>query len=144
MSTTETENKELMHRVNQELYSEGNLDFIDDYIADEYVEHNTSSPEPVRGPEEYRENVRMLRNAFPDMEVTTEHVIADGDKVVNHWTVHGTHEGEMMGIEPTGREVEFSGISIAKMEDGKVVEGWTNVDVFGMLQQLGVVDAPGE
>lgn len=142
MTTTEAKNKELVRRSNEELWSEGNLDFIDDYVAEDYVEYNTAAPEPIRGPDGYRENVEMVRSAFPDLEVTTEDLIAEDDKVVTRYTLTGTHEGRLMGIEPTGREVEFEGISIGRLEDGQVVEGWSNIDVFGMMQQLGVVEGP--
>lgn len=88
--------------------------------------------------------MRMVRSAFPDLAVTTEDLIAEDDRVLTRYTLEGTHEGEFMGIEPTGAEVEVEGMSIGRIEDGKVVEGWTNMDVLGMLVQLGVVEPPGE
>lgn len=139
-----TENKELVRRSNNEIWGKGNLEMLDEYVADDYVEYNTASPEPIRGPEGYKQNVQMVRTAFPDLEVTTEDLIAEGDKVVTRYTLTGTHEGELMGIEPTGKTVEFEGISIGKLEDGKVVKGWSNIDVVGMMQQLGVTEPPGE
>lgn len=142
MTPNETQNKELVRRSNEEIWGKGNLDFIDGYVAEDYIEHNTASPEPIRGPDGYKENVRMVRSAFPDLEVTTEDLIAEGNKVVTRYTLTGTHQGQIMGIEPTGQEVEVEGISIGKIEDGQVVEGWTNIDVMGMMQQLGVVDSP--
>lgn len=75
ISTTAGGNKELARRSNEELWGEGNLDVLDGYVADDYVGHNTASPEPIRGPEGYRENVRMVRSAFPNLEVTTGGVI---------------------------------------------------------------------
>lgn len=144
MSQTTDQNKELVRRSNDEIWGKGNLDILHEYVAEDYVEYNTASPEPIRGPEGYRENVEMVRSAFPDLEVSTEDLIADGDKVVSRYKLTGTHDGPLMGIEPTGTEVEFEGISIGRLEDGKVVEGWSNIDVFGMMQQLGVVGQPGE
>jgi steroid delta-isomerase-like uncharacterized protein len=144
MTSKLEENKELVRRSNEELWEEGNLGFLDEYVADDYVEHNTASPRPIRGPEGYEENVRMVRSAFPDLEVTTEDLIAEGDKVVTRYTLRGTHEGSMMGIEPTGEEIEIEGISIGKFEDGKIVEGWSNIDLMGMMQQIGVVEPPGQ
>ncbi len=138
------ENKELVRRSNEELWGEGNLDIIEEYVAEEYVEYNTAAPEPIRGREGYRKNVEMVHEAFPDLEVTTEDLIAEGDKVVTRYTLSGTHDGPMWGIEPTGKEVEFEGISIGRLEDGQVVEGWSNIDVFGLMQQLGVVEQPSE
>lgn len=144
MMTSETENKELVRRSNEEIWDQGNLEYLDEYVADNYVEYNSASPEPIRGPEGYRQNVQMARGAFPDLSVTTEDLIAEGDKVVTRYTLRGTHENEFMGIEPTGNEVEIQGISIGKLEHGQVVEGWSNIDVIGMIQQLGVVELPGE
>lgn len=132
-------NKGLVRRINEEAWGEGNLDLIDEHVAEDYVEHNNASPEPIRGPEGYKENVRMIRNAFPDMDVTTDHLIAEGDLVVNHYTITGTHEGPLTGIEPTGAEVTFSGMAIIRFEDGKIVEDWGNVDLFGLMQQIGAI-----
>ena len=144
MSQTTEQNKNLVRRSNDELWDEGNLEIIDEYVAEGYVEYNTASPEPIRGPEGYRENVEMVRAAFPDLDVTTEDLIAEGDKVATRYTLRGTHQGQLMGIEPTGKEVEIEGISIGRLEDGRVVEGWSNIDVFGMMQQLGMVESPTE
>lgn len=140
---TQTNLKDLMYRVNDELWSEGTLDFIDEYVDPDYVEHNNASPEPVRGREGYRENIQMVRTAFPDLDVTTEHIVFQGDLAFNHYTITGTHDGPFMGIEPTGNDITVTGMSLGRFEDGRVVEGWTNADVFGMMQQLGLVDAPG-
>lgn len=133
------ENREIQRRMNDEVWGEGNLDLIDEFVADDYVEHNTASPEDIRGPDGYRANVEMVRAAFPDMEVIAEDLVAEGDRVAYRYTIIGTHQGALMGIEPTGKEVEIAGMGIARIEDGTLVESWSNVDVFGMMQQLGVV-----
>ena len=142
MAAIEETNKELVRRSNDEIWGDGNLDLIEGYVADDYVEHNAASPQPIHGPEGYKENVQMVRSAFPDLEVTTEDLIAEGDKVVTRYTLRGTHEGELMGIEPTGKTVEVQGISFGKLKDGMIVEGWSIIDSMGMMQQLGVVDTP--
>lgn len=142
--TTPEEHKELVRRSNEEVWDRGNLGFLDNYVAEEYVEHNSASPEPIRGLDGYRQNVERVRGAFPDLSVTTEDLIAEGNKVVTRYTITGTHENEFMGIEPTGNKIEIEGISIGKFVDGRVVEGWSNIDVLGMLQQLGVIEPPGE
>lgn len=143
MSTIEA-NKELVRRMNDEVWGAGNLELIDEYVTEDYVEHNNASPEEIRGPAGYKENVEMVRAAFSDLEMTTDHLVAEDDTVVNHWTMTGTHDGPLMGIDPTGAEVTVSGISLIKLEDGRLVEDWAVVDVFGMMQQLGVVEPPGE
>lgn len=137
------ENKEIVRRMNNEVWGEGNLDLIDEYVDEDYVEHNTASPEDIHGREGYKANVEMVREAFPDMDVTVEDVVAEDDRVAFRYTITGTHEGELMGIDSTGAEVAISGMAIARFEDGEVVEDWSHVDLFGLLQQLGVVEPPG-
>lgn len=144
MPSTPSDNKEVIRRMNDEVWAESNLDLVDEYVAEDYVEHNTASPEEIHGPEGYKENVRMLRGGFSNVEVTTEHLVAEGDKVCNHYTITATHDGEFMGIEPTGNEVSVSGMAIARFEDGKLVEDWSVIDVMGLMVQLGVVEPPGE
>lgn len=144
MTQARTGYEEIVRRMNDEVWGEANLELVDEYVSADYVEHNTASPEPLRGPDGYKDNVRMLHDAFSDVEVTTEHLFAEGEKVVNHYTITGTHDGPFMGLEPTGIEVRISGISIGQIDAGKVVAGWTVADTMGLLQQLGAVEAPGE
>lgn len=137
-TTRLAEHREIARRVNDEIWGEGNLDLIDEYVAEDYVEHNTASPEDIHGREGYRANVETVREAFPDVDVVLHHVVAEGDTVATHYTITGTHRGPLMGIEPTGVEVEFSGMAVARIEDGRLVEDWSCVDLFGLMEQLGV------
>ena len=84
----------------------------------------------------------MMRAAFPDLQYTVEDQIAEGDKVVTRYTASGTHRGELMGIAPTGSRVEITGISITRVEDGKIEEIWETHDALGMMRQLGVIPSP--
>jgi steroid delta-isomerase-like uncharacterized protein len=84
----------------------------------------------------------MYFAAFPDINVTVEDVIAEGDKAVTRWTIRGTHRGELMGIAPTDKHIELKGITIHRIEGGKIVEEWERYDNLGMMQQLGVVEQP--
>lgn len=144
MTTNSIEaNKEIQRRMNDEVWAKGNLDRIDEYVAEDYVEHNTASPQEIHGPDGYRENVEQVRAAFPDMDVINEDLVAEGDRVAYRYTITGTHQGSLMGIEPTGAEVAIAGMGIARIEDGKLVESWSNVDVMGLMVQLGVVEPPG-
>jgi predicted ester cyclase len=86
----------------------------------------------------------MLRGAFPNLEVTVEDQVAEGDRVVTRWITRGTHKGEFQGIPPTGRQVAITGITIFLVADDKLLEGWSNADMLGMLQQLGAVPEPGQ
>ena len=142
MSTTEAENKELARKLPEEAINEGNLDIIDEVVADDYVSRLPTFPEPIHGPDELKEAVSMFRTAFPDLEYTVEDLIAEGDKVVRRDRATGTHDGEFMGIEPTGKEVEFEGVVIFRVEDGQLVEAWSQGDMMGLMQQLGVVESP--
>lgn len=141
MATTEAEHKEIVRRVSTEAYGGGNFDVIDEYFDDDFVSHNPVMDD-VHGPEEYKEFVSMFRSAFPDMEVSVEDQIAEGNKVVDRHTVKATHEGELLGIEATGMEIEVEGIVIVRFEDGKIVEEWAQADMMGLMEQLGAVEPP--
>jgi predicted ester cyclase len=86
----------------------------------------------------------MFRTAFPDLHGTIEDQIAEGDKVVMRMTYRGTHQGELMGIPATGKPVTMTFISINRIAEGKIAEGWVNFDALGMMQQLGVIPVPGQ
>ena len=134
------ENKDLARRFMDEVYNKGNLEFIDEVVASNYVVHDPNSPEGVSGGVEgAKQFVEMYRSAFPDIQMTVEDLIAEGDKVVTRWTARGTHQGELMGIPPSGNQVAVTGISIDHIESGKVVESWSNYDTLGMMQQIGAV-----
>jgi steroid delta-isomerase-like uncharacterized protein len=98
----------------------------------------------VGGPEEWNRRVANLLSAFPDVQVIQEDLIAEGDQVVERWTIRGTHQGTFMGIPPTGKYITYTGIDIFRIVDGKLVLVGQSVDRLGMLQQLGVVPAPGQ
>jgi steroid delta-isomerase-like uncharacterized protein len=137
---TET-NKEIIRRLAEEPWR-GNYDVVDEHVADDYIGHDPSIPEPTRGPEGFKEFVRTYQAAFRDARVTVEEQLAEGDIVATRWTGRGIHEGELMGIAPTGKEATVSGITISHLRNGKVVEEWTNWDTLGMLVQLGAVPQP--
>jgi steroid delta-isomerase-like uncharacterized protein len=136
---TSDENKDISRRADEELFNRGNLSIADELFASNFVYHDPVSHEEWRGPESVKSYATMLRVAFPDLHQTIEEQIAEGDKVAYRWTARGTHQGEFMGIAPTGNRVEMTGISIARLIDGKIEEIWENYDALGMLQQLGIV-----
>ena len=98
----------------------------------------------MRGPEGAKETAKMYRNAFPDVQLSIEDQVAEGDKVVTRWIGSGTHQGEMMGIAPTGNQVRVDGMTISRIEDGKIVEEWEIYDALGMMQQLEAIPSPEE
>ena len=139
------ENKEKVRRFLEEAFNEGNLDVADELFTSDYVLHDPSLPEEMRGPEGVKGYVQMYRSAFPDTNITVEDQIAEGERVVTRWTGRGTHQGELMGIPPSGNQVELSGITISRFEGGKIAEDWTNYDTLGMMQQIGAIpEEPGE
>jgi predicted ester cyclase len=86
----------------------------------------------------------MYLTAFPDLHLTIEDLIAEGDKVVDRQTARGTHQGTFMGIPPTGKQITVTAMNISRIVGGKIVEHWVELDTLGMLQQLGVVPMPGQ
>jgi steroid delta-isomerase-like uncharacterized protein len=139
MSTEE--NKALVRRFDEEVWGKGNLAVADELLATNFVLH-APPPEVAPDLEGYKQWVSTARTAFPDLQTTIEDMIAEGDKVVTRWTVRGTHKGEIMGIAPTGKQVTMTGISIDRIEGGKIVEEWNEMDMLGMMQQLGAVPPP--
>jgi steroid delta-isomerase-like uncharacterized protein len=134
-------NKEIVRRIAEEPWR-GNYDVIDEHVAADYVGHDPSMPEPIRGPAGFREFVRTYQDAFRNARITVEEQLAEGDLVATRWTGRGIHEGELMGVQPTGKETTVTGITISRLKDGKVAEEWSSWDTFGMLVQLGAVSAP--
>lgn len=138
MSTTEASNKETARRIVEEAINEGNPNVIDGIFAEDYVSNPPEARETLHGPEDLKEWLSRSRDAFADIDVKIEDVIAEDDKVVQRRLFTATHDGEFRGIPATGTEVEMKVIVILRFEDGKVVESWIQSDVMGLLQQLGV------
>jgi steroid delta-isomerase-like uncharacterized protein len=134
--------KTVGRRVIEEIFGEGKLEVADQIIATDFVGYDPALPEPTRGSEGVKQSAAGYRTAFPDLTCTVDQQVVEGDTVVTRWTATGTHEGDLFGVAPTGKQVTVTGISIAKVVDGKVVEDHTNWDTFGMMVQLGVVPTP--
>lgn len=137
------ENKALARRVIEGCFNQGNLALADELFAPDYVDHDAPPGFPA-GVEGFKQQVTMYRTAFPDVHITIEDQVTEGDKIVTRWSARGTHQGELMGIPPTNKEVTVTGIAIDRIDRGKIVEHWEIFDQLGMMQQLGVVPAPGE
>ena len=119
------QNKTLFKRFVDEVFNKKNVAFIDEFLAPSLVEH--------------KEDIYAFLGAFPDLHVTVEDLIAEGDKIVGRVTLTGTHQGELMGIPATGKKVSFSEILIVRISNGKVVELSEVADTMSMMQQLGVI-----
>ncbi|HEV8651099.1 MAG TPA: ester cyclase [Actinomycetes bacterium] len=129
-------NKALVAEVIERVFNAHDLDAMDEYYADDYVDHN---PQVSPGRAAYKEFFVPLLTAFPDWRGSIEDLIAEGDKVVVRTIWQGTHKAALLGIPATGREVRYSAIDIFRISDEKVVEHWDQVDNLTMLQQLGVL-----
>jgi len=135
-------NKAVDRRSYEEVWNQGNMDVINELIADDFVLHDPAMPEDMIGPNGFRQFVIVYRTAFPDIHFTVEDQIAEGDMVATRWTATGTHSGELMGatpIPPTGSQVVGTGITFARISAVKYTELWNSWDTLGMMEQLGVV-----
>ena len=131
------QNKALTRRVIEEIVNKGNFKLLGDLLSPEYA-YFEPTVGSLRGSERYKTLVTMYRNAFPDMKLTIDEQVAEGDTVVTRWTAEGTHRGELMGIAATGKRVSVQGVVISRIRNGQLVEDFETYDVYGMLQQLGV------
>jgi steroid delta-isomerase-like uncharacterized protein len=133
------EKKEVVRRFVEEVMNEGNLDVADELISPEHVNHDPTAPDVQPGSEGVKQLISMYRSAFPDIHFETEEMICEGDIVAHRWTFTGTHRGEMMGVEPTGKKVEVAGLEMNRVEDGRITASWTVSDAMGLMNQLGAI-----
>jgi len=136
---------ELSRRIFEDVWNGKNLNAIDDLMSADYVHHDAGSI-AANGPEGYKQFVKSYMNAFPDAHFSIEDEFTAGQNndvqtEVTRWSITGTHGGELAGIPPTGRRISITGISIARVANGKITESWNNWDALGLMQQLGVVAA---
>jgi steroid delta-isomerase-like uncharacterized protein len=132
-------NKAIVRRLFAELWNNGNLSVAGEIFAPNYSHHDSSTPDFGLGPDSEKRRLALYRGAFPDLHMTIEDVIAEGETVMTRWSCRGTHKGDLNGIAPTGKQFTFSGVSVARVSNGKIAEGYVNWDALGLMQQLGVV-----
>jgi predicted ester cyclase len=130
------QNKQLIRRFYTQVVGSGDYSNLASFVAADYVDHNAA--DGGRGPEVVRTHLEAIRRTLPDLRVRVEDIFAEGDYVVTRVTGRGTHLGEWMDIEPTGREVRLKGINIDRVERGRIAEHWGEADTIGMLVQMGV------
>ncbi|HMF58621.1 MAG TPA: ester cyclase [Pyrinomonadaceae bacterium] len=135
------ENRALLHRWFEEVWNKGRTDAIDEMFAEDGLAHGLSdeSGQPLRGPAGFKAFHQKFREAFPDIIVIVEDTIAEGDKIAARCRVRAKHTGESLGYAATHKPIEITGISIIRVKDGKIVEGWNNFDFFTMYKQMGVI-----
>lgn len=133
------QNKALVRRYNDDFWGKGDQALANELFAENLVDHDPAGQSLPPGREGMKQALANFRTAFPDLETSCEHLIAEGDTVVLRWKARGTHRGELMGIPPTGKQVTLKGVDILRIENGKIAERWAEYDNLGLLQQLGVV-----
>ncbi len=131
----------LVHRWFEEVWNKGRADAIDEMFAEDGLAHGLSdeSGQPLRGPAAFREFHKKFRESFPDIVVTVEDTVTEGDKTAARCSVRGKHTGASLGFEATNKPVEFTGMTIVRVRDGKIVEAWNNFDFLTMFKQLEVI-----
>lgn len=138
------ENKAIVRRFFSEVVNRRDMALAEEIVASDYIEH-PSLPGVASGLAGFKQFAAMLVGAFPDLHVTIEDMVAEGDKVAVRVSVSGTHRGLFMGqILPTGKRAQWVGIDILRIAGGKVVERWNQRDLLGLMQQLGAIPAPGQ
>lgn len=143
MSTAAERHEARLREYIVECWEKGNVDRLDEFVSANYVEHNPAAPDDIEGIDGHRANIEQYRRTFPDMRVDLELVVAADRYTAQLLTGSGTHEGEFMGVPPTGETVEFMGAGFTEWEDGKMIEDWSVIDLLSIMQQLGMVESPG-
>jgi steroid delta-isomerase-like uncharacterized protein len=127
------ENKAVVRRFLEELWNQSNFTVVDELLASDYDGHSSTV---IRGAEGAMAFIPTLRAAFPDFQFRVLDQIAEGDRVATRWKLSGAHEGTFQGVPPSGKRVEMTGITIFRLADGKLIDGWTNEDVWGCCSRL--------
>jgi steroid delta-isomerase-like uncharacterized protein len=134
-------NKQLLQRWFDEVWNHGRVEGIDEMFAGDGIAHGLADEtgNPLRGPENFRVYHSQMRTAFPDIVVNVEDMVAEGDKVAARCSVRGKHGGDSFGVAATQTPVEFTGMTIVRIQNGKIVEAWNNFDFMKMYRQIGVL-----
>ncbi len=135
------DNTALIRRWFEEVWNKGREEAVDEMFADDGVANGLvdDAGQPLRGPEGFKPFFRRFREAFPEIDVTVEDTVSEGDKVAARCTVRGSHRGDSLGLAATNKPVEFTGICIVRVRDGKIAEAWNSFDFMSMFQQLGAL-----
>jgi steroid delta-isomerase-like uncharacterized protein len=137
---TASENKALIERWFEEVWNQGREELIDELRAPETVATGLAEGgAPAQGSAPFKAFFANLRGTLPDLHVTIEEMLAEGDKVAVRYSIEGTHYGDAMGVAATGQKVRIGGISMARIAGGKIAEAWNNLDQLGLLTQIGAV-----
>ena len=136
-------NKELVIRLTEDFWNARDINTIDRFFSPDFVTHSPHAPQDGNFDSFKKQTIEDFK-AFPDMYISIDDLVAEGDKVVKSWTFQGTHKNEWMGIPATGKKVVFSGMEIFRFENEKVVENWMVMDLYSLFLQLGVIPSSDE
>jgi steroid delta-isomerase-like uncharacterized protein len=137
------DNKAIVYRWFEEVWNQGREATIDELFAQDGVAIGLGESDvEVRGPAQFKTFFHNLRTSFPDIHITIEDTLAEGEKVAVRVKIEGTHLGDGLGVPPTGRRMNVAGIIIIRIAHGRIVEGWNSWDQLGMLRQIGAIPAP--
>ena len=135
------ENKQLLRRWFEEVWNKGRADAIEELFDANGIAYGLSDDpsNPIKGPRDFRPFHTLFRDAFPNMMIVVEDMVAEGDKVAARCSVRAKHEGEFLGRSATQSPVDFTGIAIVRIENGKIVEAWNNFDFMSLHKQVGLL-----
>lgn len=132
-------NQQVLERLYEDVWNGNNPTTAEELVHDAYVIHDRDLAEELQGPDLYNALASSTRELFSDLTFAIEDVVAADDEVALRWTMTGTHDGPLFGVEPTGERVELAAIEINRFEDGKLIETWTQSDQLGLMEQVGAV-----
>ncbi len=136
-------NKAIVQRFMDTMYNQGALESAAEFFTPDAIHHalDQAAPGFRRGPRAVAEFIELYRSAFPDLRVTIEDQVAEGDQVTTRWRLEGTHSNPLMGIAASGQWISVTGIQVDRLADGKIAESWLNWNVLEMLSQIGALPA---
>lgn len=137
------DNKSIVRRLYEEVWNKRKLGVMNELVSPSHALHGPLYTGPAIGPEVYRRQISLFVAGFPDLRFAIEDTVAEQDKVVVCWTFSGTHKGEFMGVPATEKKVSVDGITIHVLSKGIIMDSYVSLDMWGMMQQLGVITAPG-
>lgn len=133
----------LMRRWFHEVWNEGKTQIVLDHTHQNINAYGQGEADaPIRSPQDFLVFVARMRGAFPDLHVTVQDAFESGDQVVIRWSVSGTHDGDHLGVPPSGKRMTTTGITIAKFSGDKIIEGWDSWDQLEMLKAIGAISVP--
>lgn len=132
--------KAVVRRAFEDFWSKGNAELAKELFTDDFVSHDPSTPDDFgKGPDRAKKLLQLYRGAFPDLNFEIEDIFAADDRVVTRWSSSGTHKNDFRGIAPTDKTARPTGITISRIENGRIAEEWINWDTLGLLRDLGLL-----